>query len=167
MEHKTESNMNVHLLVSISKGVRVLHTLGVAHRDIKPENILVFSMNQQNTTVKLCDFGISRTINDKSITNALGSPYYIAPEVQQARDQQQLISASSGLLKADIWSLGKLIYFIWVRIDLQTLKEQQHWYHEVISNASINELIKACLYDDPKKRPDIDGFFQQLVNVNL
>ena len=35
-----------------------INTAGVAHRDLKPENILV----TDDFRVKICDFGLSRTI---------------------------------------------------------------------------------------------------------
>mmetsp|Transcript_32487 Transcript_32487/g.49715 ORF Transcript_32487/g.49715 Transcript_32487/m.49715 type:complete len:106 (-) Transcript_32487:576-893(-) len=37
--------------------IQFLHESGVIHRDLKPANILIGS----NGTVKLCDFGLSRT----------------------------------------------------------------------------------------------------------
>jgi len=161
---KTNDNMNSYLLVSIVTGIQFLHSLGVAHRDIKPENFLIFSEKQQYPQVKLCDFGISRDVSAKSVTLARGTPWYMAPEIQQASDQQQTLTASSELLfKADIWAIGKLIYFIWVHADLKTLKEQDHSrYEKIISNASVNELIKSCLYDDPNKRIGTDVLLQQL-----
>jgi len=83
-KRQTDENLNSYLLVSIITAIHALHSLDVAHCDIKPENFLIFLMNQQHPQVKLCDVGISRNTNEKSITLAGGTPYYMAPEIQHA-----------------------------------------------------------------------------------
>lgn len=52
--------------------LRYIHSAGVVHRDLKPANILI----QSDCTVKICDFGMSRTLglydaqsNHKDITS--------------------------------------------------------------------------------------------------
>jgi len=167
IKKRRDNTMNTYLLVNIVKAIQVLHSLDVAHRDIKPANILVFSMNNQQPQVKLCDFGRSRNVDNYSVTLVVGTNGYLAPELVKAGIQGQKITASSeALFKADIWSLGKLIYFIWVHEDLLTLEEKDHWYAEVTMNASVNELIKSCLYDDPTMRIDIDGLLHQVSNLD-
>jgi len=93
-------------------GLDYLHRRGVVHRDIKAANILV----TKDGTVKLADFGIAAVSDaqddgEKALatlrgmdhkdqapnTDAVGSPYWMAPEVIL------LQGASSN---SDIWSLG-------------------------------------------------------------
>jgi mitogen-activated protein kinase 1/3 len=50
------------LLYNILCGINFLHSANVIHRDLKPANILVNS----NCEIKICDFGMSRTFNQKS-----------------------------------------------------------------------------------------------------
>ena len=42
---------------SILKGLKVMHTAGIAHRDIKIENVLM----GKDKVMKLCDFGSCST----------------------------------------------------------------------------------------------------------
>lgn len=42
-------------------GLKYLHSANIIHRDLKPANVLI---NTKGLTVKICDFGLSRVIND-------------------------------------------------------------------------------------------------------
>eukprot|EP00745_Piridium_sociabile_P023429 TRINITY_DN36498_c0_g2_i1.p1 TRINITY_DN36498_c0_g2~~TRINITY_DN36498_c0_g2_i1.p1 ORF type:complete len:420 (-),score=37.01 TRINITY_DN36498_c0_g2_i1:146-1405(-) len=50
------------LLYNLIVGVKYVHSAGIYHRDLKPANCLV----NQDCSVKVCDFGLARTV-DKSI----------------------------------------------------------------------------------------------------
>lgn len=92
--------MVYNLLLSIN----FIHKAGVIHRDLKPSNILVTSQ----CTIKLADFGLSRTIdhevNSRKMSPVCYTRYYRPPEV--------ILQHKSYDRKADIWSLGCLIYEI-------------------------------------------------------
>eukprot|EP00750_Incisomonas_marina_P031987 INCI87.1.p1 GENE.INCI87.1~~INCI87.1.p1 ORF type:complete len:1009 (-),score=143.18 INCI87.1:1061-4060(-) len=79
-------------------GLEYLHRNGIAHRDIKGANILVAN----DGTVKLADFGASKSVGHKSLTatGIKGTPMWMAPEVIK---QQKTVT---GWKKADIWSVG-------------------------------------------------------------
>jgi len=49
------------LLYNLLVGLAYLHSAGIYHRDLKPANCLV----NQDCTVKICDFGLSRAIGDE------------------------------------------------------------------------------------------------------
>merc|ERR1719482_790800 len=52
-------------------GIRYLHSAGVYHRDLKPANCLV----NQDCCVKICDFGLSRPIdNEPDLTSLANTP---------------------------------------------------------------------------------------------
>ncbi|KAA6377715.1 MAG: putative Serine/threonine-protein kinase 3 [Streblomastix strix] len=79
----------------VLKGLSFLHKKKVIHRDIKAGNILITA----NGDIKLADFGVSASLK-MTVDNrktAIGSPYWMAPEVIQQEEYS---------FQADIWSLG-------------------------------------------------------------
>jgi mitogen-activated protein kinase 1/3 len=46
------------IIYEVLKGVKYMHEARVVHRDIKPANILI----NQDCSIKICDFGLSRSI---------------------------------------------------------------------------------------------------------
>lgn len=83
----------------ICLAVNYLHENGVLHNDLKLSNVVM----DQNYHIRLIDFNLSKYIGSKNyITERKGgSPPYMAPEV---------ISGSKYNFKADVWSLGVILY---------------------------------------------------------
>eukprot|EP00741_Cyanophora_paradoxa_P004993 tig00000842_g4840.t1 len=85
------------------KALYYLHSNRIIHRDMKPQNILIAA----NGTVKLCDFGFARAMscNTMVLTSIKGTPLYMAPELVQEQPYNE---------KADLWSLGVILYELFV-----------------------------------------------------
>lgn len=71
----------------------------------QPENVLLAS--DEETLVKVTDFGLSRMVGEQSLMQTLcGTPTYLAPEVLQS-------SRLTGYSKeVDCWSLGVILYIM-------------------------------------------------------
>lgn len=74
------------LIRQAAAAVSYCHKKGIVHRDVKLDNLLldVGGIGQNKTTVKLCDFGVSRLLLDplnEVMTEQCGTPAYIAPEI--------------------------------------------------------------------------------------
>jgi serine/threonine-protein kinase len=85
------------------------HALGIVHRDLKPSNLFLADRPDGTRCVKVLDFGISKIelltepTDDLTESRALlGTPLYMSPE--------QLRSPKNVDARADIWSLGVVIY---------------------------------------------------------
>eukprot|EP01061_Rhynchopus_euleeides_P039033 TRINITY_DN6694_c0_g2_i1.p1 TRINITY_DN6694_c0_g2~~TRINITY_DN6694_c0_g2_i1.p1 ORF type:complete len:423 (+),score=116.80 TRINITY_DN6694_c0_g2_i1:310-1578(+) len=87
-------------------GLRCIHGNGVAHRDLKPDNILL----TREGIVKITDFGLCRlhkaslfrSAEDELEFSAVGTLQYLPPEC--------LNHSKHDAFKADLWSLGVVIY---------------------------------------------------------
>jgi serine/threonine-protein kinase len=79
-----------------------LESKGVVHRDLKPENVIV----QPDGRAKILDFGIamaetSRRLTWGALSNAIGTPDYMAPEQIRGR---------RGDARTDVYALGMMLY---------------------------------------------------------
>jgi eukaryotic-like serine/threonine-protein kinase len=93
------------------EGLAEAHAAGIIHRDLKPANLFLARRTDGSVRVKLLDFGISKLtpapgsqpeIHMTSTQALMGSPLYMAPE--------QMRSSRSVDRRADIWSMGTIIY---------------------------------------------------------
>ncbi|HKO49918.1 MAG TPA: serine/threonine-protein kinase [Polyangiaceae bacterium] len=86
--------------------------LGIVHRDIKPANLFLTTASLGTTEIKILDFGItkifdpSRAAFQHEVTTRsnlrMGTTHYMSPE--------QLRATSDVDARADIWSLGVVVY---------------------------------------------------------
>ena len=86
------------IITGVARALRAAGEIGLIHGDVKPENIMLSEKGQP----KLVDFGIARFGGGKiSEGDALGTPYYVAPEQ---------VEHASVDHRADIYSLGATMY---------------------------------------------------------
>ena len=90
----------------------------ITHRDIKLQNILLV-----NNKYKICDFGESRTLNQKGIIvqPIRGSELYMSPILFSGLNQK-LSHVTHNTYKSDIFSLGMCILFA-ATLDCNSLYE--------------------------------------------
>ncbi|MEO7731433.1 MAG: serine/threonine-protein kinase [Kofleriaceae bacterium] len=87
------------------EGLAEAHAHGIIHRDLKPDNLFLHKRNDGGSLVKVLDFGISKLSSGGHSTKTgdiMGSPAYMAPE--------QMESTRSVDHRADVWSLGVVLY---------------------------------------------------------
>ena len=94
------------IAMQVISAVASLHGVSIIHRDVKPENLLI-----KGGVVKLCDFGLSRLMNnylcatakDFDLNSVCGTPVYVAPEIARKENYSFPI---------DMWSCGVLLYVL-------------------------------------------------------
>jgi len=83
--------------------VNYLHEMRICHRDLKLENFILASKEDQNSSLKLIDFGFSKQFapnEEQKLYALVGSPIYLAPEVIDGPYD----------FKCDVWSLGIILH---------------------------------------------------------
>ena len=145
------------IIKSLLEAVSYLHWKGIVHRDIKPENILFVNDYDDDLSIKLIDFGLSRRHQkgDAYMHEFLGTPYYMAPELVKGKYDQS----------CDIWSVGIVAYILLcgyppfngeTDLDIfETIKQadfnfpSRAWKHV---SPEAKDFIKCLLRKDPRKR---------------
>lgn len=144
------------LCIKILSALAYCHKRGVIHRDIKFENI-VFGMSSDIRTLKLIDFGLSTSVgSDNLLTKATGTAIYLAPEVISGEYDQ----------KADVWSLGVLLYYLVTGSPPFSGSNTKELYMDILQHSQcrsiipeswikenpIGDLIQNMLVYDPEQR---------------
>ena len=142
--------------ISVCEAVAYAHANGVIHRDIKPANIVLSA--KQNPV--LTDFDISdikwATSLSTTIEGGLGTPVFAAPE--------QLINADDADELADIYSIGRLLYYLLLErspgYELEKDPELRNIRNQPPGLVAI--VRKATQYDRTKRFKSVDELLKAL-----
>jgi len=144
------------IIDQVISAIKYAHQKGILHRDISPNNVLVF-LEGEKLTIKVADFGLGK--DSDSISHYTGSSatgygqiLYVSPE-----QRQRLKDAN---FQSDIYSLGKLIYFIYTGKDPDNIKTFE-----------LSTLVNISTEEDPQKRfksiEEFEKHYVSLKNIQL
>lgn len=139
------------LLEQIINAIKFAHDRNKLHRDISPNNVLVFEKDGK-IILKVCDFGLGKDSESLSFyTGSSASGYgqilYVSPE--------QRIKLKDATEKSDIYSLGKLAYFIFSGKDPDNLKQFE-----------LSSLVAKSTEENPDDRfPNIHEFENHFLSL--
>ncbi|KDO32188.1 CAMK/CAMK1 protein kinase [Saprolegnia parasitica CBS 223.65] len=90
------------LVKLLLEALAYMHARDVVHRDLKLENLMLESTGE-NAALKIVDFGFAVQLPSKDavLTEVLGTPGYMAPEVIQGQPYST---------PSDVWSAGVIVY---------------------------------------------------------
>lgn len=103
------------VVVVIADAIQHAHLRHVIHRDLKPANILLETSDSESSfapeSIRVTDFGLAKVLErgkaDLTQTGCLiGTPAFSAPE------QLQPIAGQKPTERADVYSLGAILYFV-------------------------------------------------------
>ncbi|XP_058534974.1 serine/threonine-protein kinase MARK2-like [Ochotona princeps] len=133
--------------------VHYCHRHSVVHRDLKLGNLLL----DANLHIKLADFGLSCRITEgQQLDTFCGTPQYCAPEM--------FLHKSYDGFKADVWSLGVILYTMLMGSLPFHGKNQQELGACVLRgryllpghiSSALQELLRKLLSLNPNERPTV------------
>ena len=154
-----EEDILYNMIKHICFGIKEMHNKNIIHRDLKPENIF---LNKEHE-VKIGDFGISKEVESYKqyalTVNMQGTLHYIAPEILTGKKYNK---------KADIWSLGCIIYEL-VHLSNYYLDKMTDNIKKLDKNSLYNfkwqKLIELLLQVKYENRPDIKNILEFLNKI--
>ena len=144
-------------MYQIFSAVSHCHSNKVLHRDLKPENLLIAD-NQDDSPLKVIDFGISRLVSLPITPERVNSqPHYTAPECFNGVFSE----------KSDMWSCGVIMYIMLCGY-FPFIGQKEHQTISQILNKEVDfsekewskvskeakDLISRLLNKSPEKRPE-------------
>ncbi|KAH0793619.1 CAMK family protein kinase [Histomonas meleagridis] len=157
----------LHDFIQLAFAIKYIHDRKILHRDLKPQNVFLM----KDGTIKLGDFGIARPLENtyELCATKCGTPGYSSPEV---------FSGEPYGSKADIWSLGCILYELcclkppfsgktFEAINASVSKGDFEPIPSIYSQ-DIQKLVKSMLSINPSNRPNINDILNYpIVKSNL
>ncbi|GES97465.1 kinase-like domain-containing protein [Rhizophagus clarus] len=158
----------IQMALDITCGLKCLHFKEIIHRDLHSKNILV-----NNGRLLIADFGLSKQLTEDtsgSVANRMGMIEYIEPQCLRSAHYVKN-------KKSDIYSLGVLLWEITSgRPPFYKVERNLLGYHIGYANLredpiegtplKYQQLYQICWDGDPKKRPDIDQVYDEIVKIS-
>ncbi|MBB6053746.1 serine/threonine-protein kinase [Armatimonas rosea] len=89
----------VKIVLAVLDALAFAHERRILHKDIKPANILI---GDDNTTIKLTDFGLAEALGTASVAGGGGTYPYMAPE--------DFAEQADSDWRSDLWAVGVVLY---------------------------------------------------------
>jgi CheY-like chemotaxis protein/tRNA A-37 threonylcarbamoyl transferase component Bud32 len=163
-EERVSVSRAVELVLQLLGGLAEAHGNNIIHRDLKPSNVLVSTLKDGTSLVKLVDFGIAKLVEGMKrggqtrVGTVVGTPGYMAPEqllgmeVTFATDLYavgimlfELISGRRPFVARDEFELAQLTM-------MTPVPSLQDLVGEPVP-AAIDAAVRALLAKNPRDRP--------------
>ncbi|HEY5922662.1 MAG TPA: serine/threonine-protein kinase, partial [Kofleriaceae bacterium] len=131
------------------------HAQRIVHRDLKPDNVML--LDHGNDLIKVLDFGLAKTLDDKSTQATaagivVGTPRYIAPETAMTGEATP---------PSDMYAVGVILGELalgtplWEGATLSIILTQQLQPESIVSRVPrpLRELVARLVDPRPQQRP--------------
>lgn len=153
-------------ITSVAKQIAIallyLHKRALFHCDLKSQNVLI----NEDWTVKLCDFGLSRyqAKFDSENHGKIGTPHWMAPEILRG---EKYTPAS------DVYSFGVILWEMltseipYKGRSVHQITGMVGYYKETLKvpaqcNNNLRKVVNNCLIHEPERRPNFDHIISYL-----
>jgi len=159
LDTKYKNGMPIEMIKKIfsqlNSALKLMKNFEITHRDLKPANILYSYIDKNDFIIKLADFGISTDLKTTQNASIIGTPIYMAPEIEKGKYND----------KCDLYSLGIILYQLKTGKNIfgNTLEE---FYINRIKNKFtktgdklLDDLIKNIVVYEPEQRISWNEYF--------
>lgn len=148
------------IIFGIAATMKHVHQQNVIHRDLKHQNVFL----DENLEPRIADFGLAKVVMNKvDMTMAVGTPFYMAPELFMDGDETYDVSV-------DVYAFAFIIYKMFsieVKFtDLKKIRSPQQYMRHIgkgkrpMKPESIPDiywdLIQQCWKQNPAERPTFE-----------
>jgi len=157
--------LKVQMALDAAQGIFYLHSQNpiIVHRDLKSLNLLV----NNEYTVKVADFGLSKATTGKSLNSKVGSLNWCAPEI--------LLKRMPYTPKSDVYSFGMVLYELVTHHPpfqgfnpLQVVRAIDQGELPSLPSDTMEELVQLtedCWKTEPEDRPDFEEIIRRLKTI--
>lgn len=131
--------------------IKTSHEKQILHRDICPQNVLLFIKGEE-ISVKMSDFGLGKNLEANSSSTRSDIAYYGHLDYVAPEQKKKLKNAT---IRSDIFSLGKLLFFIITGKDPDNL-----------TSCEFSSVILRATSYEPESRYDDVSEFQKYYEQN-
>jgi serine/threonine protein kinase len=154
------------LFQQICEGIAEAHNNNIIHRDIKPENIF---LRTATGPAVIADFGICFLQDEQErltmLDENVGTKKYMSPETEDGKIPLDEITN-----KSDIYSLGKVLYWLFAgKVFNREKQRDSHWDLKIqlddMKMEYINILLDKMIIENAAARITINDVINEVYNL--
>ena len=129
------------VFLQLAEGLEYIHSKNLTHRDIKPGNVLISVDFNRKITMKLADFGLSKSVNEKGSysmnSGVKGTNTWLAPELLRKLMENEK-KLGRGTVKSDVFALGLVFAYLLLKGHHLYGSNEIEIYNNIVADKKVN-----------------------------